>query len=465
METIKPKSSMKTKTRFARTFQKVINLRNATRIASSNGICVLVSHNKFKEDSSIHGGKSQIFERNEEDVKARNRAVMEALVAKLFASVTSIKAAYAELQMAQSPYNGDAIQAADQAVVDELKVISELKRSFLKKELDLSPQVTLMLSEIQEQQSLMKTYEITIKKLQAESEQKDTGIVSLKKKLGESISFNKSLEKKLNASGSLSMFDNLQFPLLNPTHFAQFLHYTLRSIRNFVKLMIREMEAASWDLNAAVQCIVDSDTKFPEPTHRSFAFESFVCKTMFEGFTTDANFFLQNDSIPHDEQQNQQMFDKFKKLKPVNPKIFISQNPNSTFAKFTRSKYLQLVHAKMECSLFGNLNQRKIMNSGGVPDTTFFAAFAEMSKRVWLLRCLAFSLHNDVTIFQVRKNSRFSEVYMQCVTEETLFSPADMKDSAVGSGSEPRVRFTVVPGFKIGETVVQSRVYLSPPSR
>ncbi|KAK4421138.1 hypothetical protein Salat_2064300 [Sesamum alatum] len=84
---------------------------------------------------------------------------------KLFATVSAVKAAYAELQMAQFPYNDEAVQSADQAVVDELKALSELKRRFLKNQIDSSPpHVTLMLAEIQEQQSLMKTYEITMKK-------------------------------------------------------------------------------------------------------------------------------------------------------------------------------------------------------------------------------------------------------------------------------------------------------------
>ncbi|CAN1230035.1 hypothetical protein LINGRAPRIM_LOCUS1430 [Linum grandiflorum] len=53
--------------------------------------------------------------------------------------------------MAQNPYSTEMIQAADQLVDDELKTLSDLKRSFVKNELDfISPQVTVMLTEIQE---------------------------------------------------------------------------------------------------------------------------------------------------------------------------------------------------------------------------------------------------------------------------------------------------------------------------
>lgn len=460
METIKPKSAINNRSkRLAKTFQKVISLRSATKIASNNGICMLNSQLKVKEDPfTEHHTKTHQIHGKHEDNKARNKAVLEALIARLFAGVTTIKAAYAELQIAQHPYNNDSIQAADQAVVDELKAISELKRKFLKKELDLSPQVTIMLAEIQEQQSLMKTYEITIKKLEAEVDVKDSNISLLRKHLDESIALNKSLEKKLNSSGSLSMYDNLALSVLKPTHFVHFLHHTLRSIRSFVKLMIREMESAHWDLEAAIK-FIHPNAVFTKPSHKCFAFESFVCITMFEGFNYP-NFKVPNDPLEKNHNNQNLYFDKFKRLKSLNPKQYLTYNPNSSFAWFLKSKYLQVVHAKMECSLFGNLNQRKVVNSGGYPDSAFFIAFAEMAKRVWTLHCLALSFEDHVTVFQVKKNARFSEVYMESVTEESVQSTSGESSTHSDSG-ELRVSFTVVPGFKIGKTVIQSQVYLS----
>ncbi|CAI8618698.1 unnamed protein product [Vicia faba] len=464
METIKPKSAMNNRSKkFAKTFQKVISLKSATKIASNNGICMLNSNLKVKEDqepfsdhhintNGNHTNKNTNTNKNKN--KVRNKAVMEALIARLFAGVTTIKAAYAELQMAQHPYNNDSIQAADQAVVVELRSISELKRRFLKKELDLSPQVTIMLAEIQEQQSIMKTYEITIKKIQGEVDARDSQISSLRKKLYECNSFNKSLEKKLNSNASMSLFVNLELSSLNQTHFVYFLHHTLRSIRSFVKLMIEEMESANWDVEAAVK-FIHPKAVFSKPSHRCFAFESFICITMFEGFVSS------NEPL-HNTHQNH-YFEKFNNLKSLNTKQYLENNPNSSFAKFLKSKYLQLVHAKMECSLFGNLNQRKLVNSGEFPHSSFFIAFAEMAKRVWTLHYLALSFQETVTIFQVKKNTRFSEVYMESITEESvsISTTSCSRDSTDSNSGELRVVFTVVPGFKIGKTVIQSQVYLS----
>ena len=72
-------------------------------------------------------------------------------------------------------------------------------------------------------------------------------------------------------------------------------------------------------------------------------------------------------------------------------------------------------------------------------DTTFFNLFAEMVKRVWLLHYLGFAF----------------EVYMESVAEEAFLS------SDITLESEPKVAFTVVPGFRIGKTVIQCQVYLS----
>lgn len=433
--------------RIAKTFSKVISLKSASRNRSNPGFCLLIPQEKLR------CCESRRFEREDAEEDSKNRAAMEAFVAKLFATISTVKAAYAELQMAQFPYDGDAIQTADQAVVDELKALSELKYSYLKKQIDSSPpHVTLMLAEIQEQQSLMKTYEITMKKMRGEVEGKDSQIASLQQKLQEIVSSNRSLEKKLNASGSFSILDNVKFSDVGPKDFILVLHYSLRSVRSFVKLLIREMESANWDVEAAANAI-HHDVVFGKRDHKAFAFESFVCREIFGGFN-DEGFAAVHGGDNSASDRRVFFFEQFKVLRSASAMHFVKQNPNSLFGKFLKSKYLQLVHPKMEFSFSGNLNQRKTVNSGMFPETEFFKAFAEMGRRVWLLHSLAFSFDREVSIFQVSRNSKFSQVYMESVTEE-VFAAAD---------GGLTVAFTVVPGFNVGQTVVQSQVYLFPPN-
>ncbi|CAL5346216.1 unnamed protein product [Camellia sinensis] len=458
MDSLKPNSAP-TKNKLSKTLHKVIHLTAPPkcRCRTTNAFCLPIPQEHKPKIDPTHNSQSFNNSHNNESTMSRNRAAMEAFIAKLFATVSAFKAAYAELQMAQFPYDSEAVHSADEAVVVELKTLSELKQSFLRKQIDSSPpHVTMLLAEIQEQQSLMKMYDITMKKLQSELETKVNSICALEEALNEVISNNNAIEKRLRLSGQFSVLDGIKLCETNwnpnPNCFNMVLQYCLRCVRSFVKLMLREMESANWDLEAAANAIVP-EAVFSKANHRCFAFESFVCREMFDGFHSH------NFSLPNDQSIRRLVFvDRFEKLKAVNPIRYLKNNPNSAFGKFTRSKYLRLVHPKMETSFSGNLRQRKLINSGDqYPESSFFAAFAEMAKRVWLLHCLAFSFDQEVNIFQVGKNCRFSEMYMESVTDE-VFASAE-EDGGDGS---LRVVFTVVPGFKIGKTLFQSQVYLFP---
>ena len=108
--------------------------------------------------------------------------------------------------------------------------------------------------------------------------------------------------------------------------------------------------------------------------------------------------------------------------------------------KFCRSKYLILIHLKMEASFFGH------------PRTGFYQAFLQLAKSVWILHRLAYSFDPAAKIFQVKKGSEFSDSYMESVLKNIV---VDEK------GESPRVGLMVMPGFWIGGSVVQSRVYVS----
>lgn len=475
MESVKPSAVTPAKSKLARTFAKVLHIRAVTGVAPVDGIHKVKDNtvkprDKFKDDHQAaavaikppKGSWSQLF--GKEDTELEYRISLEAFLAKLFASVSTVKASYVQLQHAQSPYDADGIQSADQLVVSELKLLSELKQCYLKKQFDFSPEKTMVSAEIQELKSLLKTYEIMGKKLESQLKLKDSEIIFLKEKLEESNKLNKALEKRMNQSGQLGMPENVHLSGLNPSHFNTVLRHTVKSIRSFVRLMIDELKSAGWDIDAAANSI-QPNVMYYRADHKCFAFESFVCREMFDAF----HYPNYSPAKQHQQQRQQLFFQRFNELKPVKAKEFLSRKPKSSFAKFCRAKYCQVIHPKMESAFFGNLSQRNVINSGEFPDTGFFSAFADMAKRVWLLHCLAFSFEPQASIFQVNKGSRFSEVYMESVAEEAFLSssenPRESSSSPPSSSSdsaEPRVAFTVVPGFRIGKTVLQCQVYLSP---
>ncbi|GMJ11397.1 hypothetical protein like AT1G53380 [Hibiscus trionum] len=454
MEVVKSSAVTPSKSKWIRTLSKVLHRHAATAgIVPDDGVQKV----KPKETEEWNESKttkrlSQKFD-SLHDEELERRIALEALTAKLFASVSAIKAEYARLQYAQSPYDAEEIQAADQLIVSDLKKLSELKQCFLKKQHDPSPEQTIVLAELQEQKSLSKTFEIMGKKLESQLKFKESEIIFLREKLDESNKQNRLLEKRLNQSGQLSVLNNLHLSSLNPSHFITILGQTVKSLRNFVRLMIDEMKSADWDINAAASSI-QQGVVYWKADDKCFAFESYICREMFKAFHHHY-FSLFGISIPDGEKHPQVFFDRFMELKSLKVKEYLAMKPKSTFAKFCRAKYLQVVHPKMESSFFDNLSSRDMVSSYEFPDTTFFTLFAEMAKRVWLLHCLAFAFEPEASIFQISKGCRFSEVYMESVAEEAFLS------SDITPESEPRVAFTVVPGFRIGKTVIQAQVYLS----
>ncbi|KAK4748102.1 hypothetical protein SAY87_014688 [Trapa incisa] len=454
MESVKKSSTApSSKNKLGRAFAKVLHIRVATGIAPVDRIKKVKPQLEVEEDQLKNGfgskDQSLSLEENDVDELIRNREALEALLAKIFASISSVKANYAHLQFSQSPYDVEGIQSADQLIVSELKNLSKLKQGFLNKQFDSSPQTALLMAEILEQKSLLKTYQIMGKKMEFQVKLKDSEITFFKEKLEDLNGENRSLEKTFYQSGQLSVLSNLHLSGLTPAHFSTVLCHTIKSLRSFVRLLIDEMKSANWDINAAASAIEPS-VSYSRADHKCFAFESFVCREMFDLFQYP-NFSMPNETLPEDSKLRQFFFDRFLELKAVKPRDYLAMKPRSAFAKFCRLKYLRLVHPKMETAFFGNLSQRNLVNSGNFPETTFFAMFAEAAKRVWLLHCLAFSFEPEAAVFQVSRGCRFSEVYMETVAEEVMDS---------GSDYDPRVAFTVVPGFRIGRTVIQCQVYL-----
>ncbi|KAJ8616547.1 hypothetical protein MRB53_035919 [Persea americana] len=455
MESIKPTPNISS---LVHTFTKVLRLR-------ASGITPIDGIKKIKTVDSapklIHPQPLLVDEdkekKREEEEKLRRREAMEVLLAMLFASISAIKAAYAQLQIAQSPYDPNCIQSADEVIVSELKTVSNLKHCHLKKRI-LPSQDSQLSAEIREQENLLKTYEIMEKKLKSQLQLKDSEILFLKEELIDSDKQSKSLEKKMKPKSSSSTestttsFDNLHFSGLNPTHFITAHNITLKSIRSFIQLMMEEMATASWDIDAAADSI-EPDTVSTKPFNRVLVFESYVCRKMFAGFQElDFSIPTENSSSGSKQSSRKRLcFKSFMNLKSRKAMEILKENPMSEFGRFCKLKYLSVVHPKMEAAFFGDVRQRSLISSGGFPETAFFKVFAEMAKWVWLLHCLGFSFEKEASIFQVRRGCCFSEVFME--------SAADGYPTA---DARPRVGFTVVPGFRVGKTVVQCKVYLSP---
>eukprot|EP00252_Welwitschia_mirabilis_P019700 TRINITY_DN4633_c0_g1_i1.p1 TRINITY_DN4633_c0_g1~~TRINITY_DN4633_c0_g1_i1.p1 ORF type:complete len:473 (-),score=71.65 TRINITY_DN4633_c0_g1_i1:514-1932(-) len=392
------------------------------------------------------------------DRKCPKEEALEILLSKLFANVSALKAAYVELQAAHAPFDPEKIQIADRAVIEELKNLSELKHLYKERDKIVeSPKDSKLEAEIREQQSMLKTYEVMVKNYQSQIQTRDLELEKLRQDLKEANERREKIEKKLRQRSFKDLPEALNFiskDCLSPQLFISAVHAAAKAAHEFTKLMISMMKTAEWDLDAAANSI-EPDIQYAKRAHKKYAYESYVCQRIFSGFENEN--FLVDDCIPNISVSGsckQVFLDQCQELQSREPFDMLTVSPDSFFGKFCRNKYLHIVHPKMEESFFGNLDQRNHILNGGHPRTPFYQSFLKLAKQVWLLQRLALSFEPRVSIFQVRKGTDFSEVFMESVVKNV-----ELADDRVGM--RPKVGFTVLPGFRLGKNIIQCQVYLT----
>ncbi|KAM0903432.1 hypothetical protein ACQ4PT_018654 [Festuca glaucescens] len=363
-----------------------------------------------------------------------------AFVASLFAGVSAVKASYAQLQLAQHPYDAEAIQQGDAALVAELGKLSDHKRRYVRdpagavRDAAAGP-AALALAD--EQRHLIRTYEITARKLEAELRARDADTERARRELAEELRAARALEERVRPGRARTV---AALSGLSAAHFGTTLRHAARSVRSFARSMLDEMRLAGWD-PAAAAAGVHPGVPLRRPGDAVFALESYVALKMFAGFhRRDLGLScLQEDRGGYDRHR---FFEEFAELQSA-PAAALLDARRGALGGFLRDRYSSVVHERMEAAFFGR------QRGAAFTETAWFGEFAEMARRVWLLHCLFFAFDGGASIFQARPGERFSEVYMESVS--------DVDNRVVG--------FTVAPGFKVGRSVMQCRVYLSRPAR
>ncbi|CAN4125848.1 unnamed protein product [Withania somnifera] len=395
------------------------------------------------KDTQLREGNSQkVHPQPKEEAANQNPEAVEAMVSRIFANISSLKSAYIQLQSAHTPYDPDKIQAADKLVISELKNLSELKHFYREhnpKPVCVSPQDSRLAAEIQEQQSLLKTYEVMVKKFQSEIQNKDSEILQLQQQILEASQKRIKLEKNLKLRGLSvkgnegAVDENGHFSVdLTPELFRSAVDATYRAIHDFSKPLINMMKAAGWDLDAAANSI-EPDLVYAKRAHKKYAFEYHICRRMFAGFYNEFfNMTHENSAVTKDS-----FYQQYLALREMDPLDAVGQSPDSLFGNFCRQKYLAV---------------RNFVVSGGHPRTAFYQAFLKLAKSIWLLHRLAYSFDHPVRAFQVKRGADFSEGYMESVLENFTVNENEEK---------PKVGLLVMPGFYVNGSVIKCQVYLT----
>ncbi|KAE8681956.1 axial regulator YABBY 1-like [Hibiscus syriacus] len=369
--------------------------------------------------------------------------IAESLISSVFATVSSFEASYLQLQTSHVPFVEESVKAADRALVSHLQRLSDLKRFY--KEISKNPgsEIGSVLgscseAQVQENQSKLRTLEIVSNRLQEEIDGKDNKVSSLRKKLAEIQWANTKLSNKL--SGNLNSACDV---LLTIKVFHSVLHNACRATHKFSKILIGLTRKAGWDLGLLANSIYP-DIDYAKEGHTRFAFLSYVCLGMFRGFDLES-FCLRDDEGDKGTFSLKQLLEHVSS----NP-MELLRDQDSEFSRFCEKKYQELIHPTMESSIFSNLDRNEVMLNLWRSLSIFYESFVSMASSVWTLHKLALSFDPVVEIFQVERGVDFSMVFMEDVT----------KRCNLPGQTKVKVGFTVVPGFKIGSTVIQCQVYL-----
>lgn len=391
-----------------------------------------------------------------------------ALIPSLFATLSSFEASYLQFQAAHVPeIDQNALELADKLIVSILQKLTEMKnlyRDSKKKGLGLNcgfdfPAGSFLEFQVQENQSKLRVLETIVNSLQSQIDVKDDEARDLRKNLDKIRVINADLGRKLGLKeGNMGLGMEV---LLTIRVFEAMLGDSVKSLRCFVKLLIDLMRGAGWDLEEAANSVY-LGVDYAKKGHFRYAFLSYICLGMFQNFDKndfglcDAEIICNGNGSKHSENgvidnENNGYLRQLIEHVASNPMEILRKNPKCEFSRFCGRNYEELIHPTMESSIFSNLDRKEKVLDSWKSLTVFYESFVRMASSIWLLHKLAYSFNPAVEIFQVERGVEFSMVYMEDVLGRCGFP----------GKTRPRVGFTVVPGFKVGRTVIQSQVYLT----
>lgn len=374
------------------------------------------------------------------------------LISSVFATASSFEASYLQLQAAHAPFVEDNVKAADRALVSNLQKLSDLKQFYRnhRQSLDFESDLAIgscLESRVQENQSKLRALETVSNRLQAEMDAKDLQVWSLRNKLGEIQKSNSKLSKRFSSNSSMDV-------LLSVRVFESLLHDAYKTTQKFTKILIELMEKAGWDLDFAAKS-VHPEVDYAKKGHNRYALLSYVCLGMFRGFDGEGFDLNLNDDEESEMTSSDSSLRELMQHVSSNPMELLDRDKDFAFSRFCDKKYHELIHPNMASSIFSNMDQNEAVLSSWRSLSTFYESFVTMASSIWTLHKLALSFDPAVEIFQIESGVDFSIVFM----ENVLKIKQDKKFSV--NPTRAKVGFTVVPGFKIGCTVIQSQVYLT----
>ncbi|KAL5231315.1 hypothetical protein ABZP36_030091 [Zizania latifolia] len=381
-----------------------------------------------------------------------------AAVEAALATASSFQAAYLHLQAAHEPFLLEAAEAGDAAAVSHLRRLSELKRLARGPPGDGTLTAHLE-AQVRENQALLRSFDAVVNRLQSALDAKDATAAALRGDHDALTHSNARLAARLDraltpppgAGG-----DDAVGALLSAGVFDSVLRDALRVAHRFTRSLAELLRCAGWDLAAAAAAVYPG-LSYSKPGHCRYALLSRVCLSMFDGFDSYQFGGTRDTTTPEGIDLaicRNESLQQFIEHSDADPMELMNSSPDCEFTRFCDRKYKQLIHPGIESSLFGNSDcgTLPVMSVAG----PLYELFVAMASSIWTLHRLAWAYDPAVGIFQVSQGTEYSSVYMENIVRSKGFSGS----KEIGKMMRPKVGFTVVPGFRLGGTVIQCRVYL-----
>ncbi|KAK4788816.1 hypothetical protein SAY86_020135 [Trapa natans] len=414
-----------------------------------------------KEESN--GGVRVLVQSNREPKMEGLASEMEVMLNEVFDAVSVMKRAYVGLQEAHCPWDPEKMRVADAAVVAELKRLGVLRARYRRSIL-----INGGSSGCERRgggrsswgiglREAVAPYEAVVDELKREVKAREADVENLKEKL-KSVTNSRGNAKKGRSFSKKKLSHNLNQVISAPT--PELFEATMSQVReaseSFTSFLLSLMRSAHWDISAAILSIQSAANTCGATTsgshHAKYAIVSYITRKIFQGFDHES-FYMDGSlfSLLNPEQYRQECFTQYCDMKAMDPVELLGILPTCPFGQFCSKKYLSIVYAKMEETLFGNLDQQNQVIHGNHPRSQFYREFLGLAKYVWLLHLLAFSLNPSPNQFEASRGAEFHPGYMESVVK---FSEGKVPAGHV-------VGFPVSPGFKLGNgSVVKTRVYL-----
>lgn len=417
---------------------------------SQPATCHNYSSDEAQEQAAAEESCESETNTNSESSPEDEDSELAVLTGQVFDAVADMKRAYVSLQAAHSPWDPDKMLAADVAVVAEFKRVGVLRERFRRRGRNTGGCGENV-------REVVKPYEAALEELKRELKAKQSEVDNLRAKQVAMKERRERSEKQSKRKLTLncSIITHVAGSPA-PELFETTMTSVIKASKSFSTVLLSLMRSANWDMAATAKSI-HASTADPTatlaigPHHAKYAIESYINHKIFQGFNHET-FYMDGSlsSLLDPDQFRHSCFTQYGDMQGMDPAELLGILPMSPFGNFCSKKYLEIIHEKMEDSLFGgDLEQRRHVVSGTHPRTHFYGQFLALAKAVWLLHLLAFSLDPPPSRFETTRGLEFNPQFME----------------NVGSGNvgHQLVGFPLTPGFKLGNgSVIKVRVCLVP---